>query len=194
MALTEKQLKVLEYLKKQAPQGIPQTVREICKSTGIKSTSSVHAILNALEEQGYITRGAGTSRSIKIEGISAPIQVPVVGKVTAGVPILAVEQIDEYIPFSAELANGRSLFALRVSGESMKLCGILDGDMVICEQTSAAENGEIVVAMIENEATVKRFFNEGSHIRLQPENPDFEPIISNNVVLLGRVVALIRRY
>ncbi len=194
MALTEKQLKVLEYLKKQAPQGIPPTVREICKSTGIKSTSSVHAILNALEEQGYITRGAGTSRSIKIEGISAPIQVPVVGKVTAGVPILAVEQIDEYIPFSAELANGRSLFALRVSGESMKLCGILDGDMVICEQTSAAENGEIVVAMIENEATVKRFFNEGSHIRLQPENPDFEPIISNNVVLLGRVVALIRRY
>ena len=194
MALTEKQLKVLEYLKKQAPQGIPPTVREICKSTGIKSTSSVHAILNALEEQGDITRGAGTSRSIKIEGISAPIQVPVVGKVTAGVPILAVEQIDEYIPFSAELANGRSLFALRVSGESMKLCGILDGDMVICEQTSAAENGEIVVAMIENEATVKRFFNEGSHIRLQPENPDFEPIISNNVVLLGRVVALIRRY
>ena len=194
MALTEKQMKVLEYLKKQAPQGIPPTVREICKNTGIKSTSSVHAILNTLEEQGYISRSAGTSRSIKIEGISAPIQIPVVGRVTAGIPILAVEQIDEYIPFSADLANGRNLFALRVAGESMKLCGILNGDMVICEQTSAAENGEIVVAMIDNEATVKRFFKEDGHIRLQPENPDFEPIISDNVVLLGKVIALIRRY
>lgn len=194
MALTEKQMKVLEYLKKQAPQGIPPTVREICKSTGIKSTSSVHAILNTLEDQGYISRSAGTSRSIKIEGISTPIQIPVVGRVTAGIPILAVEQIDEYIPFSADLANGRNLFALRVVGESMKLCGILDGDMVICEQTSAAENGEIVVAMIDNEATVKRFFKEDGHIRLQPENPDFEPIISDNVVLLGKVIALIRRY
>ncbi len=194
MALTEKQLLVLDFLKKQASEGIPPTVREICRNTGIKSTSSVHAILQSLEEQGYITRGAGASRSIKIEGISAPVQVPVLGRVTAGVPILAVEQIEDYIPFSSAYANGRELFALRVSGLSMINAGILDGDIVVCEQTSVARNGEIVVAMIEDEATVKRFFKEDGRVRLQPENPDFEPIISDNVVLLGKVVALFRQY
>lgn len=194
MALTEKQLLVLEFLKQQAAEGIPPTVREICRGTGIKSTSSVHGILHSLEEQGYISLGAGASRSIKIEGVSAPVQVPLVGKVTAGVPILAIEHIEEYIPFSSELARGRELFALRVMGESMINAGILDGDTVVCEQTSSAKNGEIVVAMIDDEATVKRFYMEDGHVRLQPENPLFEPIITSSAVLLGRVIALLRLY
>ena len=180
--LTASQQKVLDYIKEAAPSGIPPTVREICAATGLRSTSTVHAHLKTLERMGYISRGAGLNRSIRIEGAMP----------TAQVPILAVEDIEGYIPFPHR--DDRELFALHVMGLSMRDAGILDGDYVIAEKTPTADDGEIVVAMIEDEATVKRLYREADCIRLQPENPDFEPIYSDQVYVLGRVVAVVRYY
>lgn len=188
--LTKSQQKVYDYLRKAMPSGIPPTVREICTATGLRSTSTVHAHLKTLEKLGYITREAGLNRSIRIEGSEAAAQVPILGKVTAGLPILAVEDIEGYIPFPQRM--GKELFALHVSGLSMRDAGILDGDYVVAERTPTADDGEIVVAMIEDEATVKRLYREPGRVRLQPENPDFEPIYSDNVSLLGKVIAVIR--
>lgn len=191
--LTESQKKVYDFLKEESFRGVPPSVREICKATGLRSTSTVHAHLKTLEKLGYISRDAGLNRSIRIEGAQATTQVPILGRVTAGAPILAVEDIEGYIPFGDQ--SGRELFALHVSGLSMRDAAILDGDYVISQRTSTARNGEIVVAMIEDEATVKRFFLESpGRVRLQPENPDFEPIYSNNVQILGKVVAVYRYY
>ena len=145
-----------------------------------------------MERLGYITRDAGLNRSIRLEGSEAAAQVPILGKVTAGIPILAVEDIEGYIPFPQK--EGKELFALHVSGLSMRDAGILDGDYVVAEKTPTSSDGEIVVAMIEEEATVKRFYREGSRIRLQPENPDFEPIYAENVFILGKVIAVVRYY
>ncbi len=188
--LTKSQQKVYDFLVKEAPKGVPPTVREICSATGLRSTSTVHAHLKTLEKLGYITRDAGLNRSIRIEGSTAAVQVPILGKVTAGQPILAVEDIEGYLPFPQK--EGRELFALHVSGLSMRDAGILDGDYVVAEQVSTAENGDIVVAMIDDEATVKRFYREKDRVRLQPENPDYEPIYSDHVFLLGRVIAVMR--
>lgn len=188
--LTKSQQKVYDFLVKEAPRGVPPTVREICAATGLRSTSTVHAHLKTLEKLGYISRDAGLNRSIRIEGSTAAVQVPVMGKVTAGQPILAVEDIEGYLPFPQK--EGKELFALHVSGLSMRDAGILDGDYVVAEQTPAAENGEIVVAMIDDEATVKRFFREKDCVRLQPENPDFEPIYTDHVFILGKVIAVMR--
>ncbi|WP_369297792.1 transcriptional repressor LexA [uncultured Neglectibacter sp.] len=188
--LTKSQQKVYDFLVKEAPRGVPPTVREICAATGLRSTSTVHAHLKTLEKLGYISRDAGLNRSIRIEGSTAAVQVPVLGKVTAGQPILAVEDIEGYLPFPQK--EGKELFALHVSGLSMRDAGILDGDYVVAEQTPAAENGEIVVAMIDDEATVKRFFREKDCVRLQPENPDFEPIYTDHVFILGKVIAVMR--
>ncbi len=188
--LTKSQQKVYDYLRETMPSGIPPTVREICTATGLRSTSTVHAHLKTLEKLGYITREAGLNRSIRIEGSEAAAQVPILGKVTAGLPILAVEDIEGYIPFPQRM--GKELFALHVSGLSMRDAGILDGDYVVAERTPTADDGEIVVAMIEDEATVKRLYREEGCIRLQPENPDFEPIYSDKVSLLGKVIAVIR--
>ena len=188
--LTKSQQKVYDFLVKDAPKGVPPTVREICSATGLRSTSTVHAHLKTLEKLGYITRDAGLNRSIRIEGSTAAVQVPILGKVTAGQPILAVEDIEGYLPFPQK--EGRELFALHVSGLSMRDAGILDGDYVVAEQVSTAENGDIVVAMIDDEATVKRFYREKDRVRLQPENPDYEPIYSDHVFLLGRVIAVMR--
>ena len=188
--LTESQRKVFEFLRKQAPSGVPPTVREICAATGLRSTSTVHAHLKTLERMGYISRGAGQNRSIRIEGTSATAQVPILGKVTAGQPILAVEDVEGYLPFPQK--DGKELFALHVSGLSMRDAGILDGDYVVAEQTPDAQNGDVIVAMIDDEATVKRFFREGNLIRLQPENPDYEPIYSDHASVLGKVIAVIR--
>lgn len=188
--LTKSQQKVYDFLVKEAPRGVPPTVREICAATGLRSTSTVHAHLKTLEKLGYISRDAGLNRSIRIEGSTAAVQVPVLGKVTAGQPILAVEDIEGYLPFPQK--EGKELFALHVSGLSMRDAGILDGDYVVAEQTPAAENGEIVVAMIDDEATVKRFFREKGCVRLQPENPDFEPIYTDHVFILGKVIAVMR--
>lgn len=190
--LTKSQQKVYDFLRKEAPRGVPPTVREICAATGLRSTSTVHAHLKTLERLGYITRDAGLNRSIRLEGSEAAAQVPILGKVTAGIPILAVEDIEGYIPFPQK--EGKELFALHVSGLSMRDAGILDGDYVVAEKTPTASDGDIVVAMIEEEATVKRFYREGNRVRLQPENPDFEPIYAENVFLLGRVIAVVRYY
>ncbi len=194
--LNSSQQKVFDFLKRRINDSIPPTVREICEETGLRSTSSVHAILKKLEELGLIERDANNSRSIQICGTRGAIQVPVLGQVQAGAPTLAVEDIECYIPFTPASASGdKQYFALRVRGESMIKAGIFEGDFVICEQTPVANEGEIVVALVDGEdATVKRFYREGYGFRLQPENDDFDPIYATDVAILGKVVALIRSY
>ncbi len=190
--LTKSQQKVYDFLRQEASMGVPPTVREICAATGLKSTSTVHAHLKTLERLGYITREAGHNRSIRVEGETPAAQVPILGKVTAGMPILAVEDVEGYLPFPKK--EGKELFALHVSGLSMRDAGILDGDYVVAERTATAEDGEIVVAMIDDEATVKRLFREQGGVRLQPENPDFSPIYSDHASVLGKVIAVMRYY
>lgn len=189
--LSEKQNRVYQYLVQAIGDAVPPTVREICAGARIKSTSTVHAILNALEEKGYIERDARFSRSIRIAGGSAA-QVPVLGRVTAGQPILAVEQIEDYIPFPTK--NSGSLFALRVVGLSMRDAGILDGDLVVADRDLPARQGDIVIAMIEDEATVKRLEFDGGRPYLMPENPDFAPIHAEHIDILGRVIGSMRSY
>lgn len=195
--LTASQQKVYDYLKSRSRTGLPPTVREICAATGLKSTSSVHAHLKTLEREGYITRDAGLNRAIHVTGEenAVPLQIPVVGRVAAGQPILAVEDIDGYVPYQPPRRSGDAeYFALHVRGESMRDIGIMNGDIVIAKRVPTAEDGEIVVAMIDGEATVKRIFREPKRIRLQPENPDFSPIYAKEVTVLGIVVALYRSY
>lgn len=195
--LTKSQQKIYDYLLERKG-GIPPTVREICQATGFKSTSSVHAHLSSLERLGYITKQAGLTRTVVIknndETPPSGISVPIIGTVTAGQPIYAFEETLGYVTVDESVARGRQLFALRISGESMINAGILDGDTVVFVKQPVAENGEIVVALIDDEATVKRFFKEDGCYRLQPENPNFEPIIVDDVEILGKVVALIRNY
>lgn len=191
--LSSSQQKILDFLKESTADGTVPTVREICSATGLKSTSTVHAHLKTLENLGYITREHG-HRSIKLIGSEPVGFVPVLGNVTAGIPILAVEEVQGYVPFSEEKRAGRELFALHIVGESMRDIGILDNDIVICEKTSFAENGDIVVALIGDEATVKSFYKENGHFRLQPHNPDFEPIIVDSLEILGKVISLVRNY
>lgn len=190
--LTKSQQKVYDFLRQQSSTGVPPTVREICAATGLKSTSTVHAHLRTLERLGYISRGAGLNRSIRIQGEAPTAQVPILGRVTAGMPILAVEDIEGYLPFTKK--EGKELFALHVSGLSMRDAGILDGDYVVAEKTPTADDGDIVVAMIDDEATVKRLFREKDGVRLQPENPEFSPIYSDRVMVLGKVIAVVRYY
>ena len=192
--LTKSQQKIYHFLKDRSQYGIPPSVREICAATGLKSTSTVHAHLKALENLGYISRDAGLNRAIHIEGCEQTAQVPILGKVTAGLPILAVEEIQGYLPITASQQRGRELFALTVQGESMKNAGILDGDYVVVERTPTARDGDIVVALIEDEATVKRLYRETDCVRLQPENDAFEPIYAKEVIILGKVVSVVRHY
>jgi repressor LexA len=191
--LTKSQQKIYDFLKDRSQYGIPPSVREICAATGLKSTSTVHAHLKALENLGYISRDAGLNRAIHIEGCEQTAQVPILGKVTAGLPILAVEEIQGYLPITASQQRGRELFALTVQGESMKNAGILDGDYVVVERTPTARDGDIVVALIEDEATVKRLYRETDCVRLQPENA-FEPIYAKEVIILGKVISVVRYY
>lgn len=189
------QKKIYEFLVERSQQGVPPSVREIGMAVGLKSTSSVQTNLDVLEECGYIERDPLLKRSIRICGQAENItHVPLLGTVTAGMPILAVEQIESYIPYSGYVSKDKPIFALHVKGESMINAGILDGDIIFVERTPAARDGEIVVAMIEDEATVKRFFKEKDHFRLQPENDSFEPILCTEVAILGKVVALMRYY
>lgn len=190
--LTEKQLRVYKLIVNSLAEGIPPTVRELCAQSGIKSTSTVHGILSALEEYGYIERNAGNSRGIRLQGSAPSSQVPVLGKVTAGIPILAVEQIEDYIPYPTRDAEG--LFALRVSGLSMRDAGILDGDLIVADKNRSVRAGDIVVALIEDEATVKRLGFEHGEPVLYPENPDFEPIYAECIDILGRVIGSFRQY
>lgn len=194
--INETQRKIYEYLMERSQSNVaPPSVREIGAAVGLSSTSSVQANLDTLEQAGYIERDPMLKRSIRLLGQADNItHVPLLGTVTAGMPILAVEQVEGYLPYNGKVSRDKPLFALRVRGESMLWAGILDGDVVFVEKTPVASNGEIVVAMIEDEATVKRFFKENGHIRLQPENDEFEPIIVNEVIILGKVVAVLRYY
>lgn len=190
--LTQKQESVYKFLVKKMGSGLPPTVREICEATGIKSTSTVHAILSALEEAGYISRDARYSRAIRIESESDSAMVPLIGRVTAGQPILAVEQIEDYIPYPTKDAEG--LFALKVVGLSMRDAGILDGDIVIADKNAPCKNGDIIIGMDGEEATVKRLIIKGNQVIFMPENPDFSPIYPEKPSVLGKVVGSFRKY
>lgn len=192
--LNDKQKEIFEYIKEIISQrGIAPSVREIGSAVGLSSTSSVQYNLNALEEAGYITRESNLKRTIRICGSAATVNhIPLLGTVTAGVPILATQQIEDYIALSG--VSGANLFALHVMGDSMINAGIFDGDIVVVEQTPVAENGDIVVALINDEATVKRFYKENGQFRLQPENDKYEPIIVDECAVLGKVKTLIRSY
>lgn len=178
--------------------GYAPSVRDIEEALGFRSTSTVHMYINRLEEFGLIRKTDGKSRSITLTGVS-PVganKVPVLGKVTAGAPILAAQNFDGYVDFVVEAKkyDPKNLFALKVSGVSMIEAGIMDGDYVIVNRCDYAENGDIVVALIEDEATVKTFYKENGHFRLQPENSTLEPIIVKEMSVLGRVVASVRFY
>lgn len=171
--------------------GYPPTVREICAELDIKSTSTVHRYLKELQSEGRIAMGENQNRAISIKNATPPGTIPVLGHVAAGTPILAEEEVEEYVPYAGNTAD---LFALHVHGNSMIKCGILDGDIVVVKRTPEARNGQIVVALVEDSATVKRFYKEDGHFRLQPENDDYEPIIVDSVDILGKVVSVMRSY
>lgn len=203
--LTDRQRQVLDFIKSASEKhGYPPTVREIGEALGLSSPSTVHAHLAALEAKGLLERVKGKPRAVEVFGrssqrTSAPvrsanvIELPVVGSVAAGMPILAAENVETTIPLPTELVRDDATFVLRVKGESMIEAGIFDGDYVVVRQQPTAINGEIVVAQIEDEATVKRFFREPDRIRLQPENSSMEPIYARDVTILGKVVAVFRR-
>lgn len=194
--LKPKEQKVYNYIVNSVKNnGFAPSVRDIMRDLGYKSTSTVHMYLNRLDTLGYIRKEDGKSRAISVVNEDMPTvsAVRVLGTVTAGQPILAEETFEGYIGYIGRIPADE-MFALKVKGESMIEVGIMDGDMVIAEKTCYAENGEIVVALIDDEATVKRFFRENGHYRLQPENSTMEPIIVDEVLILGRVVAIQRSY
>ena len=193
----ENQQKILDFIRKEIEdKGYPPSVREICAAVGLKSTSTVHAHLNNLEKRGLIRRDSTKPRALEIldNSVARGRSVPLVGKVTAGLPILAVENIEDYLTLPQHMVGGDDLFCLRVQGESMIEIGILDGDIIVVRQQADAENGEVIVAMIEDEATVKRIFYEKHRVRLQPENRSMAPIYAEQVQVLGKVVALFRQF
>ncbi|MBR5922502.1 MAG: repressor LexA [Clostridia bacterium] len=190
--LSDNQKKVYKFLVERLSGGLPPTVREICEATGLHSTSSVHGILNFLEENDYITRDAKFSRAIRLSGDFDSSMVPLVGKITAGQPILAVEQIEDYIPYPTRNADG--LFALKVVGLSMKNAGILDGDIVIADKNSPCKNGDIIIGMDGDEATVKRLCLKDGKVVFMPENEDFSPIYPKEPKVLGKVIGSFRKY
>ena len=199
--LSAKQQQILDCIKKSLKdKGYPPSVRELCLAVGLSSTSTVHSHLNTLERKGFIRRDPSKPRTIEVldekanwleDHVNA---VPIVGKVTAGLPILAVENIEDYFPLPKQIARQDETFILHVKGTSMINAGIMDGDQIIVRKQSEAHNGEIVVAMIEDEVTVKRFFKEKDRIRLQPENDTMDPIYAQNVQILGKVIGLFRLY
>lgn len=199
--ITPKQKEILEYIKSQIiNRGYPPAVREICEAVKLKSTSSVHSHLETLEKNGYIRRDPTKPRAIEIvdDGFNLArreiVNIPIVGTVTAGQPILAVENIEGYFPLLAEDLPNNEMFMLNVRGESMINRGIFDGDKVLVEKRQTAHNGDMVVALIEDSATVKTFYKEDGHFRLQPENDTMDPIIVNQVEILGKVIGLFRQY
>lgn len=202
--ITDKQREILEYIKNEIlNRGFPPSVREICEAVELKSTSSVHAHLETLEKNGYIRRDPTKPRTIEILDDNfnllrrEMVNVPVVGTVTAGQPILAVENIESYFPVPAEFMPNQQCFILNVQGESMVNAGILNGDQVLVQQQPDAQNGEIVVALLGEEATVKRFYKEKNCYRLQPENDTMEPIIVDSdqeFKILGKVFGVFRLF
>ncbi len=198
--LSFRQKQILSYIKDTLrAKGYPPSVREIGEAVGLSSSSTVHSHLEKLEELGFIRRDPTKPRAIDVLDETpwrqkAMTPVPLVGRVTAGQPILAVENIEETYPFPTELVGDEAVFMLAVRGDSMINAGILDGDYVLVRDQNTARNGEIVVAMVgDDEATVKRFYRERDHIRLQPENDSFEPILSREVSILGKVIGVFRK-
>lgn len=199
--ISTKQREILEYIKEQIMhKGYPPAVREICEAVKLKSTSSVHSHLETLERNGYIRRDPTKPRAIEIvdDGFNLSrrelVQVPIVGVVTAGQPILAVENIEGYFPMPADEIPNAETFMLRVKGDSMINAGIFNGDKVLVEKTSTAENGDKVVALIDDSVTVKTFYKENGHFRLQPENDTMDPIIVDDLSILGKVIGLFRMF
>ena len=198
VSLNAQEERVLEYIKEQIRiTGYPPSVREICAALGFKSTSSAHQYIWRLADKGYISKKDLKTRGIKIVGTESTIALPIVGKVAAGEPILAQENIEDYFSIGESFFNKDALkndnFVLKVQGDSMINAGINDGDFIIVSKQDTARNGQIVVAMIDGEATVKTFYKEKNYIRLQPENDNMEPIIANNVQIVGKVVGLFRK-
>ncbi len=198
--ISKKQQEILDYLKHEIlNRGFPPSVREICEAVNLRSTSSVHSHLEALEKNGYIHRDATKPRAIEIVDDNfnlsrrEVVNVPLVGSVAAGQPILAVENIESYFPVPAELMPNAQSFMLKVHGESMINAGILDGDQVLVKQQSTAENGDIVVALVDDSATVKTFYKEKGYYRLQPENDSMDPIIiTGDLHIVGKVFGVFR--
>ena len=197
--LTKRQQEIFDFIKRySAKHGYPPTVRDIGKAIGLTSSSTVHAHLSNLEKVGLLRRDPSKPRAIEVlvdkaKQVVTPNGLPLVGQVAAGQPVLADENIEDYVPVP-EIAGGeQGEFLLRVKGDSMKDAGILDGDHVVVRRQKAARNGEIVVALVGEEATVKRFYKENDHVRLQPENQEMEPIRTRDLELLGRVVGVCRR-
>ena len=199
--ISSKQEEILEYIKKEIlAKGYPPAVREICEAVHLRSTSSVHAHLETLEKNGYIRRDPTKPRAIEIMDDEFNmtrrdmVNVPIIGTVTAGTPILATENIEGYFPVLSDSLPSGEVFMLHVKGESMINAGILDGDDVIIRRQNTAHNGQIVCALLDDSATIKTFYKEADHIRLQPENDTMDPIIVSGCQILGIVVALYRRF
>ena len=199
--ITAKQKEILEYIKSEIlKRGFPPAVREICEAVHLKSTSSVHSHLESLERKGYIRRDPTKPRAIEILDDSFQllrkemVNVPIVGKIAAGSPLLAVENIESYFPIPSEYLPNAQTFLLEVKGESMINAGVLSGDHILVKQQDTAENGEMVAALIDDSATVKTFYHENGHIRLQPENDTMDPIYVDHVQILGIVIGLFRLY
>lgn len=197
--ISKKQEEILEYIKSQIlERGFPPAVREICEAVNLKSTSSVHSHLETLEKNGYIRRDPTKPRAIEILDDSfnltrrEMVQVPILGRVAAGEPLLAEQNIEEYYPIPVEFVPNSECFMLKVRGESMINAGILDGDYVVVEKKNTASNGEMVVALIDDGATVKTFYKEEGIIRLQPENDNMEPFILESVDILGKIIGVFR--
>ncbi len=197
--ISPKQKEILEYIKSQIlERGFPPAVRDICEAVHLKSTSSVHSHLETLEKNGYIRRDPTKPRAIEILDDSfnfmrrEMVNVPIIGRVAAGEPILAEQNIENYFPIPMEYMPNSQTFILKVKGESMINAGILDGDFVLVEQRATAHNGEMVVALIEDGATVKTFYKEDGYIRLQPENDTMDPIIVTDLQILGKVIGIFR--
>lgn len=191
----EKESSIYDYVVEKIEQeGYPPSIREIAAVVNLASPSSVFAYLRSLEKKGKLIVSKGKKRAISLppQARGNASFVPIIGKVTAGIPILAQEEVLGTLPFDGKKANGKKLFALEVKGDSMKNAAILSGDYVVVERTPVCSNGEIVVALIEDEATVKRFYKEDGHFRLQPENEDFQPIIVDSVSILGKVISVVR--
>lgn len=198
--LKDKQLEIYEFLKVfTANKGYPPSVREICDAVSLKSTSTVHGHLKRLEKKGLLRRDPSKPRALEITDPECPkkemLHIPIVGRVTAGIPILATENIEDSFPVPADyIKHNQELFMLKVVGDSMINAGINDGDLAIIEKTQVASNGDIVVALIDNDATIKTFYKESDCIRLQPENDTLSPIIVKECSILGKLVGLFRAY
>ena len=197
--ITDKKREILEYIKEMIlKKGYPPAVREICEAVHLKSTSSVHSHLESLEKNGYIRRDPTKPRTIEILDDDFAltrrelVNVPVIGTVAAGVPILAEQNIEDYLPIPAEILPNKEVFMLKVKGNSMIEAGIYNGDKVIVAKQPNAENGDKVVALVDDSATVKTFYKENGHFRLQPENSSMDPIILDQVEILGKVIGLFR--